>query len=75
LDPERCDYVLVLVGGGRRWFIPSAHFGGRHGLRLGGPKYAEFEVEKGDPIPAGAPLESASPTARGDVRAAKGNRL
>jgi PD-(D/E)XK endonuclease len=75
LDPERCDYLFVLVRDGRRWFIPSTHVGGRHGLRLGGPKYAEFEVEKGDPIPAGAPLQSASPTARGDVRAAKGNRL
>jgi hypothetical protein len=75
LDPERCDYLFVLVGDGRRWFIPSTHFGGRHGLRLGGPKYAEFEVERGDPIPVAAPLQSASPTARGDVRAAKGNRL
>jgi PD-(D/E)XK endonuclease len=75
LDPAKCDYLFVLVRDGRRWFIPSTHFGGGTTLRLGGPKYAEFEVEKGDPIPAAPPLQSASPTARGDVRAAKGVAL
>jgi hypothetical protein len=75
LDPENCDYLFVLVRDGRRWFIPSTHFGGGRTLRLGGPKYAEFEVERGDPIPAAPPLQSASPIARGDARAAKGTRL
>jgi hypothetical protein len=72
LNPQRCDYLFVLVGDGRRWFIPSTHFGGRHGLRLGGPKYAEFEVEQGDPITAAPPLQSASPTAGGMPERPKG---
>jgi hypothetical protein len=75
LDPENCDYLFVLVKDGRRWFIPSTDFGGGRGLRLGGPKYAMFEVEKGGPIPDAAPLQSASPTTRGDVRVAKGAAL
>jgi PD-(D/E)XK endonuclease len=75
LDPANCDFLFVLVRDGRRWFIPSSHFGGGRCLRLGGPKYATFEVERGDRIPATAPLQSASPTARGDVRAAKGDAL
>jgi Holliday junction resolvase-like predicted endonuclease len=75
LDPQKCEYLFVLVADGRRWFIPATHFGGGTCLRLGGPKYAEFEVERGDPIPTTPPLQSASPTARGDVRAAKGDAL
>jgi hypothetical protein len=51
LDPTRCDYVFVLVADGRRWFIPSDRLGGDTAIMLGGPKYAEFEVERGDPIP------------------------
>ena len=51
LDPSRFDYLFVLVGDGRRWFIPAERIEGGCGLRLGGPKYAEFEVERGDPIP------------------------
>jgi hypothetical protein len=51
LDPSRFDYLFVLVGDGRRWFIPSERVEGGAALRLGGPKYAEFEVERGDPIP------------------------
>jgi hypothetical protein len=42
----------VLVGDGRQGFIPARCVGGGRGIRLGGPKYAEFEVERGDPIPA-----------------------
>jgi Holliday junction resolvase-like predicted endonuclease len=64
LDATNCDYLFVLVRDGRRWFIPSSHFGGGRGLRLGGPKYAAFEVEPGNPIPegrvSGPPLQSAS---------------
>jgi hypothetical protein len=79
LDATRCDFVFVLVRDGRRWFIPADRLGGTTAVQLGGPKYAEFEVEPGDPIPhtrgAGAPLQSAIPPIRGDVRAAKGNRL
>jgi len=51
LDPSRFDYLFVLVGNGRRWFIPAERVEAVTALRLGGPKYAEFEVEHGDPIP------------------------
>jgi hypothetical protein len=48
---ERCDWLFVLVGDGRRWFIPArAVEGGTH-ILLGGPKYAEFEVHAGRPLP------------------------
>jgi hypothetical protein len=46
-DASRCDYLFVLVADGRRWFIPSRALEARAGLRLGGPKYAEFEVDPG----------------------------
>jgi hypothetical protein len=44
LDADRYDYLFVLVGSGRMWFVPSDQVGGRSGLLLGGPKYAPFEV-------------------------------
>lgn len=47
----RCDRLFVLTGDGRRWFIPSKALGGT-GVLLGGPKYAEFEVELGLQIPS-----------------------
>ena len=60
LDPSRFDYLFVLVGNGRRWFIPSERVEGGTALRLGGPKYAEFEVEWGDPIPGCTAQETLS---------------
>jgi hypothetical protein len=60
LDSTRFDYLFVLVGDGRRWFIPADRVEGGTGLRLGGPKYAAFEVERGDPIPGCAVPETAS---------------
>lgn len=50
LDPSRCDYLFVLLGDGRRWFIPTAALECRSGLTLGGAKYSEFEVESGRPL-------------------------
>jgi hypothetical protein len=56
---DRCDYLFVLVGDGRRWFIPAAVVEGGSGIALGGPKYAAYEVEPGRPfakltaVPAG----------------------
>jgi PD-(D/E)XK endonuclease len=47
---NRCDYLLVVAGDGRRWFIPSHAVEGGAGLTLGGPKYATFEVERGRPL-------------------------
>jgi hypothetical protein len=64
LDSTRCDYVFVHVGDGRRWFIPATALGGGSGLVLGGPKYAEFEVESGQPLASrqeGQRLHSAPP--------------
>jgi hypothetical protein len=50
----RCDRLFVVVADGRRWFMPSrAVTGGRY-IVLGGPKYAEFEVERGRPLPSAA---------------------
>jgi hypothetical protein len=46
LDSRRYDYLFVLVGDGRQWFIPARHVGGQSGIVLGGPRYAEFEVEQ-----------------------------
>jgi hypothetical protein len=50
LDPSRYDFLFVLVGDGRRWFIPAPEVGGRSGLRLGGPKYAAYEIRPGQPL-------------------------
>jgi PD-(D/E)XK endonuclease len=60
LDPTRFDYLFVLVGDGRRWFIPAERIEGVRGLVLGGQKYGEFEVDRGDPIPGCAPQETVS---------------
>jgi PD-(D/E)XK endonuclease len=46
-EPERCDYLFVHVGDGRRWFIPTAALDCRSSLTLGGAKYSEFEVDRG----------------------------
>jgi hypothetical protein len=51
---SRCDRLFVLVADGRRWFIPAAAIPGGTGVALGGPKYAEFEVEAGRPLPFAA---------------------
>jgi hypothetical protein len=78
-DASRYDYLFALVGDGRRWFIPSEALGGGRRILLGGPKYAEFEVERGHPLPSHAADETLSTIdsldPRGDVRAAKGERL
>ena len=46
-DASRYDRLVVLVGDGRRWFIPSHRIEARTSICLGGPKYGEFEVERG----------------------------
>ncbi len=73
---DRSDFVFVHVADGRRWFIPSPAIGGETAIRLGGPKYAGFEVEPGRPFradPAGQTLSS-DLLGRGS-RAVKGARL
>jgi hypothetical protein len=57
IDSSRCDSLFIHVGDGRRWYIPIAALGGRAGIVVGGPKYAEFEVEPGPPLPARTPAE------------------
>ncbi len=52
LDESAIDYLFVHVGDGRRWFIPADSIGGGNLIRLGGPKYAAFEIEPGRPLPA-----------------------
>jgi hypothetical protein len=78
-DPARCDYLFVVVGDGRRWCIPSKAIACGRGIALGGPKYREFEVESGRPLPDpyvdGPASTIGSSDARGDVRVAKGARL
>ncbi len=48
--PTRCDRLFVLVGDGRRWFIPAHAVAGTTAVTLGGPKYAAYEVEPGRPF-------------------------
>jgi hypothetical protein len=52
LDPARFEFLYVHVGDGRRWFIPAAQVEAGNTLLLGGPKYARFEIGRGDPLPA-----------------------
>ena len=59
LDPLRYDYLFVLVGDGRRWFIPAPEVGGGTGVHLGGPRYAEFEIDP-DPIGLRAALPASA---------------
>lgn len=49
-DPSSVDYLFSLVGDGRRWFIPAPVIEGSRALTLGGTRYSEFEVERGQPI-------------------------
>jgi PD-(D/E)XK endonuclease len=46
-DPAKVDYLFVLVGDGRRWFIPAFLVEAARSLALGGAKYSEFEIERG----------------------------
>ena len=49
-DPNAVDYLFVLVGDGRRWFIPAGAVEATRCLSLGGVKYSECEIEPGKPI-------------------------
>jgi hypothetical protein len=49
-DPRRCEYLFVHVGDGRRWFIPTPALDCSSSLTVGGPKYSEFEIERGRPL-------------------------
>jgi hypothetical protein len=60
LDRSRCDSLFVHVADGRRWYIPATALGARSGITLGGPKYAEFEVEPGRSLPARTQAQAVS---------------
>ncbi len=49
-NAERCDALFVLVGDGRRWFMPTTEVEGKRSINLGGAKYSEFEIDPGAPI-------------------------
>ena len=74
LDPSRYDYLFVLVADGRRWFIPAPAVGGTSSILLGGPRYADYEIEAGTPIQVATPTLDSAPPWR-DTRAVKGTRL
>jgi hypothetical protein len=59
MDASRCDYLFVAVADGRRWFIPADAIGGGTAIRLGGPRYARYEVEPGPAMPLSDGLERA----------------
>ncbi len=74
LDASKYDLLFVHVADGRRWLIPAAAVRAGCSLRLGGPKYAEWEIERGLPLAVSTPsLDSAGPW-RGS-RAVKGDWL
>jgi len=79
LDASRCDYLYAHVADGRRWFIPVVALECGNEVTLGGPKYSEFQVDRGPPIPTersrDPALESSVDIPRGDVRVVKGVRL
>jgi PD-(D/E)XK endonuclease len=60
-DPTKVDALFVLVGDGRRWFIPARAVEGGETISLGGPKYAEYEIDRAQPIVSlvyGAPTDA-----------------
>jgi hypothetical protein len=75
-SPAQCDFLFVHVGDGRRWFIPSDAVDGGSCIRLGGPKYALYEVEPDEPLAviAEARLGTLADPWRGS-RAVKGDAL
>jgi hypothetical protein len=79
LDASRCEYPFVLTADGRRWFIPSDALGGGITLRLAGPKYAQYEVERRDaiaiPLDRRARSRIEASSRWGDARVAKGIAL
>jgi len=55
IESSRCDRVFVHVGDGRRWYIPATALGGGWSIQVGGPRYAQYEVEPGEPLTARPP--------------------
>jgi PD-(D/E)XK endonuclease len=49
-NPGAVDYLYILVGDGRRWWIPTSDIDGETNITLGGSKYSEFEISSGASI-------------------------
>lgn len=49
-DPTRFDFLFVVAGNGRRWFMPAGEIKARRSVQLGSPRYSEFEIEETAPI-------------------------
>jgi hypothetical protein len=52
LDATRCDSLFIHVGDGRRWYMPVEASEGRTSLQVGGPKYSQYEISRGEPLPS-----------------------
>jgi len=50
LEPTRYDYLFVVVADWRCWFIPASEMDAQSCIRVGGPKYARFEVDPPQPF-------------------------
>ena len=59
-DRMRCEFLFVLVGDGRRWFIPTDQIEAETAIVVGGRKFSEYEIEKGTPLPARTRQQAAS---------------
>ena len=57
---ERCDYLFAHVGDGRRWLIPASAVEAANAVTLGGPKYSEYEIESGAPLPRATAVDDAA---------------
>jgi hypothetical protein len=42
----RCDFLFVLVSGGRQWWIPATAVEGTTSVIVGGPKYAAYQIDR-----------------------------
>lgn len=60
LEESRFDYLFVVTGDWRCWFIPAMEVDGRSGISLGGPKYSEYEVEVPEPMATAKEREPAT---------------
>lgn len=59
-DSSRCDYLFAHVSNGRRWFVPADRVEAGNVITLGGPKYSEYEIERGTPLPNPATVDQAA---------------
>ena len=76
--PQRCDYLFVLVGDGRRWFIPADALEAATGLSLAvrsTRSSRSSQARRSPAAPTKSRLYNRLLTARGDVRVAKGAGL